>query len=86
MAERMKRKTKNCEYCGDEFEWRPHTGKRFCNELCRQRAYDGTPLIPNQEKCEACNAPLLHPVGINSIKRFCDRACKQYAYRQRKKK
>jgi hypothetical protein len=82
-------KFKACKGCGKHFQVAsPNTGKRYCCNACRQRAYrrrqppkpQRARLTFGERECEVCGARF---EARHARQRFCSAACRQWLWRHK---
>lgn len=64
-------KTKDCEQCGDKFEY--HTSARFCSNACKAKWRRESGKDDETRICEACQQPFT--VNKYSEQKSCSRRC-----------
>lgn len=64
-------KTKDCEQCGDEFEY--YTNARFCSNACKAKWRRESGRDDEERICEACRQPFT--TNKYSDTRSCSRKC-----------
>lgn len=64
-------KVKECEQCGDEFEY--HTRARFCSNACKSKWRRDSGVDDVEATCEWCGETFTH--NKYKERRFCSRKC-----------
>lgn len=68
-----KRETRECEFCGDDFETRPHMDTRFCSHTCASKGYAVEHRTGEVRTCEECGEEFYrHPSEEGP---FCSSEC-----------